>query len=156
MFDIEFNNLSLNATDYEWNFGDGNFSTDFEPVYTYSVNGPQSMWLVASNDCGNDTAFLDLMSVGIEEKEVLTSMSLYPNPTTGIVNVTLEALSVSNQDVLITLFDATGKTMIELDHSFQLGTNSLVLDLSKFADGAYFLSVSDQDSNIVRTVFLNR
>lgn len=84
MFDIEFNNLSTNAMDYEWNFGDGITSTDFEPSHTYTTDGTLDMYLIASNNCGSDTAYFSLTSVGVEENNEQT-YSLYPNPVSDIL-----------------------------------------------------------------------
>ena len=47
-----FNNNSVNATSYSWNFGDGNTSTEANPVHTYATSGTYSATLTATNDCG--------------------------------------------------------------------------------------------------------
>ncbi len=47
-----FTNSSLNATSYLWDFGDGSFSTDQNPVYTYQQSGNYTIVLTAENDCG--------------------------------------------------------------------------------------------------------
>ncbi len=36
---VEFDNLSIAADEIEWDFGDGNFSTDFNPTHLYSDTG---------------------------------------------------------------------------------------------------------------------
>jgi PKD repeat protein len=156
MFDIEFDNLSLYATDYQWNFGDGNFSTDFEPIYTYTANGTQSMWLVASNDCGTDTAFLDLMSVGIEEANVFSDFSVYPNPTTGVVNLSLESAMTPIADATVIISDASSRQLLTLTRTIKPGINKIALTLSDLADGIYFLSIVTHDSKMVRPIFLSR
>ncbi len=50
--EVFFDNLSENATAYNWDFGDGNSSTDFSPSHTYAVEGTYSVTLVATNECG--------------------------------------------------------------------------------------------------------
>mgnify|MGYP006267224597 CR=1 FL=1 len=50
--EVTFENFSQNATSYEWDFGDGNSSTDENPVHTYSGPGSYEVTLVASNDAG--------------------------------------------------------------------------------------------------------
>ena len=39
------------------------------------------MYLVAENECGTDTAFLNLASVSIDEVETFSELSLFPNPS---------------------------------------------------------------------------
>ncbi len=50
----EFTNLSMNATSYLWEFGDGNTSVDFEPVHNYATNGTYTVTLRVSGPCGVD------------------------------------------------------------------------------------------------------
>lgn len=53
-----FNNTSIGATSYAWNFGDGNTSTEANPIHTYSTGGGYTVTLIATNDCGS-TTFID-------------------------------------------------------------------------------------------------
>ena len=46
-FQVNFTNLSANATAYSWNFGDGNSSTNANPVNTYTNAGVFSVSLIA-------------------------------------------------------------------------------------------------------------
>ncbi|MFY0606659.1 MAG: PKD domain-containing protein [Cyclobacteriaceae bacterium] len=49
---VKFENNSLNATSYSWDFGDGMMSEEEEPVHTYEMAGDYSVTLTASNDGG--------------------------------------------------------------------------------------------------------
>jgi gliding motility-associated-like protein len=58
---VGFQNLSLGTpTNYIWNFGDGQFSTQVSPTHTF-VYGPNdtifNVALIAINACGSDTAY---------------------------------------------------------------------------------------------------
>lgn len=46
---VEFSNLSQNADSWLWDFGDGNLSTEENPVYTYETAGTYSVTLTATN-----------------------------------------------------------------------------------------------------------
>lgn len=135
-FDIEFNNLSLDATDYEWNFGDGNTSIDFEPTYTYTVGGSALMYLVASNSCGSDTAYLQLSSVGIDESEMLSNLTVYPNPSTGLVY--LQSEFAIPQGLYLSLVDIYGRELDRFNFTSN-GISSFSIDLSAYSDGVYQL-----------------
>ncbi len=53
---VKFSNHSNNATSYYWDFGDGNFSTDINPVHTYTQYGDFTVQLIADGgSCGTDT-----------------------------------------------------------------------------------------------------
>ena len=47
-FNSQFINLSMGASNYLWNFGDGNTSTSFQPVYQYNNNSNQDIDLIAT------------------------------------------------------------------------------------------------------------
>lgn len=50
---VQFTDLSQNATDWDWDFGDGATSTDENPVHTYSSAGNYTVTLKASNEAGS-------------------------------------------------------------------------------------------------------
>jgi hypothetical protein len=64
----------------------------------------------------------------IQEKEG-ADLKIYPNPTNGILNITIES------GAQITIFDSNGKLILEKTTTDQ----NLVLDLSNFENGIYFL-----------------
>ncbi len=146
-YGIEFNNLSVDATNYEWNFGDGNTSTDFEPTHTYSIDGSVDMYLVAINDCGTDTAFLNLANVNIEEVTPIKDLKLYPNPSNGAFNIQFTANS--NDKVAISVFDLKGNMVDSFAANQQVGTNSLTLDYSYLSLGLYLIQLNSASSAAV-------
>jgi gliding motility-associated-like protein len=49
-------NLSQNATDWIWDFGDGATSNESDPIHDYETFDTYTVTLVASNGCGVDTS----------------------------------------------------------------------------------------------------
>ena len=154
LYDIEFNNLSLEATSYEWNFGDGSISTDFEPAYTYTTDGTLDMYLVASNDCGSDTAFLTLESVDVEESEMLNNLSVYPNPSDGQFQV---QFSTEASDLIaISVYDMLGQRISVLSTTIGSGSVSIPIDLSGLNHGLYMVEVKTAQSSATRLVQVSK
>lgn len=52
--EVTFTNLTQRGNNYFWSFGDGNFSTDVNPVHTFSEGGVYQVSLEADNECGAD------------------------------------------------------------------------------------------------------
>ena len=52
---INFSNTSINATNHQWDFGDGNTSNDFNPSHTYTSFGDFTIQLIATGPLGTDT-----------------------------------------------------------------------------------------------------
>lgn len=50
--EVTFSNFSQNATSFTWEFGDGNTSTEKDPVHTYAAAGEYTVMLTAKNNDG--------------------------------------------------------------------------------------------------------
>lgn len=60
-------NQSIGATAYEWHFGDGTVSNEFEPTHTYTAEGVYDIMLVAFNDKGCSDTLLIERVVSVEK-----------------------------------------------------------------------------------------
>jgi PKD repeat protein len=50
--DVDFQNASVNANSYSWDFGDDTTSDEENPSHTYTEDGVYTVTLLATNDCG--------------------------------------------------------------------------------------------------------
>jgi gliding motility-associated-like protein len=66
-----FNNLSLGGLNWLWEFGDGTFSTDFEPVHTYTQVGSYNVRLIA----------FDSTTCNKVDTSAYFTITVYPIPT---------------------------------------------------------------------------
>ena len=62
---IAFENTSEDATEYLWDFGDGNTSTEENPTHTYEANGMYTITLTVSNPCSSATITEDVVIDGL-------------------------------------------------------------------------------------------
>ncbi|MCF8463655.1 MAG: T9SS type A sorting domain-containing protein [Flavobacteriales bacterium] len=141
MFDIEFNNLSYDATSYEWNFGDGTTSIDFEPTHTFNTTDTLEIYLVAFNNCGSDTAFLSLESVGIEERAEVAYFSVYPNPNDG--EFSIEMKSKTNTSVVVSMYNSFGQAVF--NESLALGLGIAKINAIHLPIGIYLIDVRTEN-----------
>ena len=85
---VNFNNNSINATAWFWDFGDGQTSTDENPTHTYLEAGTYTTMLIAMNICGNDTIIQNTIITtpeGIQENN--KGVKIYPNPLNSVLIV---------------------------------------------------------------------
>lgn len=78
---VTFQNNSNGGTDYYWDFGDGNFSTDFEPTHTYTDTGSYTIMLVVSDSLScvlTDTSYITLDAFGMNNAEILPVDTICP------------------------------------------------------------------------------
>ena len=85
-------------------------------------------------------------TIGIEDKD-LTSVSIFPNPSNGVVNVELDATA----DATVTVVDVLGQIIYASNESFVAGERK-VIDLSNNAKGMYILSVEGEGVNTVERI----
>jgi len=64
---VSFINLSVNATDYLWKFGDGTTSTETNPKHVYPLGGNYKVWLYASNPGGTDSIMKTIVVASIND-----------------------------------------------------------------------------------------
>ena len=129
---ITFTNTSTYGSTYVWNFGDGNSSTDENPVHYYSAVGDYTVTLSVTNACGSAT-FVTTVSVTMVSASDLENdfeIALSPNPGTNEVIVTVgESSTRMNQ---IELYNASGQLVKSIpiestntDGKYQVMTNDL-------------------------------
>lgn len=141
---INLTNTSWRATDYLWDFGDGNNSTEENPSHVYLASGDYTIQLVASNECGEDTISM-LVSVdvnGIVEKE-----SNWEIRNMGNGHYELDPSS-NNMEDEVNLYSSDGKWigLIEKVNGF----NYFKLDMSLYSGGIYILKLGEMTFRIVR------
>lgn len=90
-----------------------------------------------------DVAILNFSTsvIGLNENE--TKISVYPNPTTGFVNVDCSDLNAEK----ISIFDVTG-SKIE-DFNISKNTQNTQLDLNGYSKGIYFLKIGNRTEKII-------
>ena len=61
---IQFNSTSINATAWNWSFGDGNYSSLENPVFTYNTTGLYNVTLIVTNAFGSaNRSVIDYINV---------------------------------------------------------------------------------------------
>lgn len=99
---------------------------------------------------GNGTAWAIRLSsdatIGMSENKELTGVSMYPNPTNGILNVTSEHAGNHTAAVI----NALGE--IVLTTTFIGNTR---IDLAPFAEGVYSVRISNANGSIVQRIALH-
>ncbi len=74
-------NSSLNSTSYEWNFGDGNFSSLENPTHTYATGGTYTVSLTSTNLCGTNTHDFEITIESLPIANIGISSSILCGPS---------------------------------------------------------------------------
>jgi len=107
---VAFVDISTNdPISWTWDFGDGNTSSEQNPIHVYAAEGNYTVCLTAVNIGGPDTECKELFLVsGIDAPQ--TGVRLFPNP----IHNTLQLFSdVAFVNADITVYDALGIKIIQ-------------------------------------------
>lgn len=141
---VQFFNSSTNATGYLWDFGDGETSTDVNPIHVYDMGGNYTITLTAFNGNCTDEFQFDLASVSVYEWANGGTIGLYPNPTQG--NLTIEISEANGSIYFVETYDAVGKMIDMYQINQALGHIQVQQDLSAYESGIYFVRVRTENT----------
>ena len=123
---------------YQWiDCGNGNaiIPAATSQSYTPAVSGSYAV-IISSGGCTDTTACLGF-TVGMDETIFGNDFSIFPNPAIDKIEIYFGA---PISDLTIEIRELTGKTVISSNASH---TNSINLDVTKLANGIYFVKISD-------------
>lgn len=125
------------ASVYTWSDGISN-GIAFTPTatHTYTVTG------TAINTCTNTATKLVTVStcgggVGIDENAPVEGFNIYPNPTTGIFNISMSNANFSQ--IWITIFDLTGKEVFSATDKNISTDYKKQINLGNLTSGMYYV-----------------
>ena len=138
--EVTFTNFSSQAEEYNWNFGDGNTSTEENPVHTYQQAGTYSVTLNASNGICNSAASLTLVlnTTSTADQQNLQYLEVFPNPTTGKINI-----RTSREWKQWAIYSALGTLIASGEYD---GDN--ILEFSSLPPASYTLAFIDKEHSI--------
>ena len=140
-YTVNFNNNSLNATSYSWDFGDGDTSTENNPSHIYAEPGTYNVSLTANYmDCSDvitHSVILPLVGIQNQFNSILTTINIFPNPTAGIISLSSPVTITGN--ISVTVFDSFGKAVLSSTISNLQENEWQKIDLSGLGKGIYFL-----------------
>ena len=140
-----FTNTSLNATGYFWSFGDGGTSTLQNPTHLYTSSGSFNVELIVTNACGDADTLVQVVGIaGLNEQNLSTTYSVYPNPTKNTILVAGLPLSLKGEK--ISLFDIAGRKVIEK----VITQENEFIDLTSFKSGIYLLNILGESTRIIK------
>lgn len=179
-----FNDNSNDATTYFWDFGDGNTSSDANPMHTYSEDGYYEVILLVNNQCGTST-FQQVIAVDVPPIVNLYDEWFLPTDTTNFGNIVVSKQSVQRNGALghelhfsvypnpnrgvfmfkyentptetvqVKLIDIVGKTVRVQKFGFDTGKINEQIDVSSLNSGTYLLEVEYQGNKSFKKIVIN-
>ena len=111
--------------------------------------GSKSFWLKVTDGgfSSTDTIVVSFKDchIGIEENGQITSVNTYPNPSEGKFNI--EFNNSSNEEILINIYDLSGRTIKNNIYKTVIGKNNIVIDAADINPGVYILNLKSGENS---------
>lgn len=126
-----------------WQFGDGNGSTQQNPVYTYTHPGTYVVCLTIVTHSGCHSTWCDTIIVhhtGVSERAGNLDLGIAPNPARDEVVITVSLRA--SADAVVGAFDISGRSLgVIFSGKLQQGPNRVGWNVSSLSEGVYFITV---------------
>jgi len=106
-----------------------------------------SYYNLTNTDFSGKTAVISKTISLSRELGGFTLNQIHPIPATDFVNI--EFASQTDANISIKVFNLSGKVMVDQNTNAQEGVNALKLDISSYAVGVYFVTISNGTDKIV-------
>ena len=134
---VEFGLIANNAAEVLWDFGDGNMSTESNPIHVFGELGLHTVSCTMSNDCESITSVIQIDLSASSTQELTFTNKIYPNPA-------INYLFIDNLEgalITINIFDAQGA--MNLSKELRKGINKI--DVSQLPAGILIAELIDQE-----------
>ena len=138
---VNFNNASINANLYGWDFGDGTTGITTNPTHTYAAAGTYTVTLYASNVCYTDSTstVITVGANGISALNGNNSIKIIPTAAVGVYNAIIQ--SSSNEKIEVRIYNVSGQLVQVKSYYNSIGQNNYSLDLSDYSHGLYTVQI---------------
>ncbi|MFT6333659.1 MAG: PKD repeat protein [Saprospiraceae bacterium] len=146
---VNFMSTSIGASTYSWDFGDGNTSTEENPIHTYGSNGTYEVILTVSNQCGEvETTTTFIINVNAVTEADFGNMKVYPNPASDYITISLE--NTLGDDIKLSIIDVQGKIV----RSELINTENHTINTSDLVNGTYMLRLSSNEASFLKKIVI--
>ncbi|MCX8147745.1 GEVED domain-containing protein [Thermaurantimonas aggregans] len=153
-YTVTFNGVATNADSVHWDFAGLGTANTLNATFTFPQNGKYGVCFSAFNECG-DTTVCDTLEFKVSTAEHLLGsfLKVYPNPNTGVFEVTF---SDDVASLPIEVVDLTGKVIYRTEWRSAGGTFRETIKLEDVAAGTYLLRVHSSAGIINRKVVIGK
>lgn len=161
-FAVFTNTSTNNPLDFSWaltpnsgfSYISNTTSISKSPIIKFTSAGNYTVALTSTNSAGSDVEtksnYIHVGASGIESLNE-NDLNIYPNPTKGIVNISLG--NFASKSIEITIYNYIG-TVVKSIVVNNLADDKIALDLSDQAQGIYYISLKSENNIITRKITL--
>jgi PKD repeat protein len=146
---------STTGITYTWLTGDGNTvnSNGTGAAYNYSAPGKYCVTMIASNAAGCECSTTKCVTMTTDITDAASmnnAVSVYPNPNSGLFNVSLSA--DINSDMTVKVFNTLG----ELVKTVVVNNNATEVNMTDCAAGVYMVKVYAENQVATKKITITK
>ena len=143
---VGFQNTSTGSQmQYKWYFGDGDSSSEQNPIHAYSNANNQVVKLKVVGNCGSHDTSITLRNFTEVQTNKMTICRLFPNPTNQ--QLYIQSILGSTEAFEVQVFDITGRKLFStFMHSGEY------LSTQSFASGQYLVNIRNAQNTQVEKI----
>jgi len=147
---VDFNNQSSDDLAWQWDFGDGNTSTDEHPQHTYSANGTYQVTLIAINGNCAHTFSRNIVvgGVGVDGTDPMPGFTVSPNPAREVLVI---GITTGSSITEIRLCNSLGQCLMSVAVD-PTAAGSLQLEVARLASGMYHVQANGAHGRFTRAI----
>ena len=130
-----------------WDFGNGDYSSEDNPTYSYLEAGDYNITATVTNECGY-AQYSRLINIETLRTEEITEneFKIHPNPANHIIKITSSQLLEK-----ITVFDTNGRSLKRI----RILSKNYSLDISDLSGGFYLLEIESDNKKTIKKFIKN-
>src|SRR5205814_9454550 len=118
-----------------------------------NIQGDKQYYRLRQIDIGGHEKLTNVVLIKGMKPTILT-MSLFPNPTYYSVNVLIN--SPVHDEVTLLMTDINGKLVQKRSATIDAGSNTIPIDVSRFANGSYLITMVSKTYHAITTKFIKQ
>ena len=162
---LPFNNVSINTPPFPLTGGSPSGGTYSGPGVSNGIFDPAAACLGTHtitytytdlNFCTNfaENTITVTLTTGINKSDIISGLNVYPNPSQGLITIDIKSAMGHAYDIKI--LNSMSQVLKEEKLSEKINQSCKVIDLSDFAPGIYYLSVTGHEGKEVRKIILEK
>ena len=128
--------------------GNSNVNQDYNYLDTEATTGVTYYRLLETNREGTTMIASDVIT--LSRNANFEIVNVIPVPTTDFVNLSFQ--TATDKGIIITIYDITGRTLETQTTDATIGLNTITLNVSNYATGAYFVQITDGNTEAITRI----
>ena len=143
-----YSNNTSRSVKHAWTFGDGNYSSNKDPIHSYRKKGSYTVChIVTKYDSSNNRiicqdSVCQKMTIGntsIADDEIKSSLNIYPNPANHKLNIDFSISA--REEMIIRILNPLGQVEFSKEIIGVNGANHISLPIINLQNGLYFIQI---------------